>query len=82
MLAGSMAKFTGIRTWKPLQSGLFTISTTVTVTSNWNRPKSSGDKGPQKNYLKKMRKNVNKADPAPLGDRPLTSNGLKLVLLL
>lgn len=37
-----------------------TISTSIALTSNWNRPKRSGDKGPQQNYLKKLRKKFNK----------------------
>lgn len=35
------------------------FSTAMPLSLNWNKPKNSGDKGPEKNYLKKMKKKQN-----------------------
>ena len=36
-------------------NGALPFSTTLSLSLNWNKPKNSGDKGPEKNYLRKMR---------------------------
>lgn len=48
------------------------LSTTTCLRSDRNRPKKSGDKGPEKNYMKKMIKKANKED----GDTIRTARSL------
>ena len=35
---------------------LLPFSTAIPLSLNWNKPKSSGDRGPEKNYRRKMKK--------------------------
>ena len=50
------------------------ISTGPCVLSNRNKPRSSGDRGPDRNYQKKMTKKFNKSNPLMKGQKGNGSN--------
>lgn len=54
-------------------------STAVQLMSSPNRPKNSGDKGPEKNYAKKMLKKANKSEDTESTARRTFMKALKAV---
>lgn len=57
------------------------MSTTPYFMTNRNKPRSSGDKGPEKNYQKKMAKKANKDNyPLRKGTQSNTSGPMHVLL--
>ena len=55
------------------------LSRTTQLLSGRNKPRNSGDKGPEKNYVKKMMKKANKIDNTEGAARTAFLNALKAI---
>lgn len=55
------------------------VSSTAYLMSDRNKPRNSGDKGPEKNYLKKVMKKANKGDNTTSAARLALMKGLKAI---
>ena len=49
-------------TFNGIKQSSVRLSTTVSLMSDRNKPRNSGDKGPEKNFRKKMAKKANKVN--------------------
>ena len=55
------------------------ITTAALLMSSRNKPRNSGDKGPEKNYMKKMMKKANRGDDTEATARNTFMKALKAV---